>query len=817
MGQSGRPLGGLRGRTEEANELALWLRAITAGVPVRVLAETFHCSRTAWSEYRSGAKLIPEKLLDQVVKRFVPEEERKRKHDEGRRLLRNAQAAVPQQASRSDTLDRSGPTDRPSMPAGVADVLLRLDDARLQQIEAMRKLADSEKRSSQLQEMVSVLQNQCAQLTDERDRARLEAGSVQELQAALEQSETYRLQAEGQLRHARKASEEAFELRLVAEAKVARAQAEARRTTGGAQGAGGRLPQPAGVGLDLPPLERIGEVLQAVSDQLAEQDAELNELRSHLGVAEPVSPQPGAPVVITGQVVARHDERAEGGAVVRRDGADNADNPATSTDTAWSSPSNPLVQALSAAVSATDLGRALELLRVRAGVGEWPVARMAECANRGRPQFEDLYTESAVGGWLDGSSFPRNYWPLEALVAAMGATYEEKAAFRQSYMDIWPQKAAAFRAEQEQARQKENRAQEARAKAARERREREEAQQAGRARAAREEAAREQGEREEAQQAAQARAAREEAERQWARRKWNAQQEAVVARRREAEEDARAQWSVVFIGQIEQVSDVRGLARMLQELDGRTWITHEQIAQAVFGSTKREHVETVGQWMSGSAMPTDRHFTLLLQALEAWPGEVAALQQARSRVLFDEHVWSTAHPVLPGPAAPAGPADVSSPPVQAAPDAARAPGRPTTTTPPGETAPTVAPAPMREAGEADRGGPPAGKPGWGWYAIRLGAWAAMATVWAAGTTAVRTDPQAPLQPLFTYGLIALALSVGLWFVWLAPPTPRPRKRTAAHFFITYGPQSALAAGVIIPWLPHTDIWARWLADLAGLL
>lgn len=60
MAPAGRPMSELRGRTEEANALATWLRKVTAGVQVRVPAETFPYSKSVWSEYRNGAKLIPQ-------------------------------------------------------------------------------------------------------------------------------------------------------------------------------------------------------------------------------------------------------------------------------------------------------------------------------------------------------------------------------------------------------------------------------------------------------------------------------------------------------------------------------------------------------------------------------------------------------------------------------------------------------------------------------------------------------------------------------------------------------------------------------------
>ncbi|WP_328947358.1 hypothetical protein OG259_41360 (plasmid) [Streptomyces sp. NBC_00250] len=437
----------LRGRTEEANAPAVtWLRKVTAGVQVRVLAETFPYSKSVWSEYRNGAKLIPEQLLNDVVDTLVSDTEmRERQRAEGRRLLEAAQKAVRRPAARPAPQASPGIPDRPSMPAGVGEVLLRLDDARLQQIEAMRKLADSEKRCSQLQEMVSVLQNQCAQLTEERDHARLEAHGAHELQAALEQSEMYREQAEGQLRHARKATEQAFELRLAAEANVARVQADARRTTGAAQGAGRLLPQPAGVGLDLPPLERIGEVLQAVQDQLVEQDEGLDELRSHLGVGGPVVADAAAPHVITGQVVARQDDLTVDSGIVHADPGDNRDNAVTSTDIATSTGRSVVVQTLSTALSPADLGRAVGMLRVRAGIEGWPVERMNAQADGGRLSSESRQVDNSVDGWLDGSQFPKLYWALDALIDALGATDGEKAAFFSSYVRIARRESEAFK------------------------------------------------------------------------------------------------------------------------------------------------------------------------------------------------------------------------------------------------------------------------------------------------------------------------------------------------------------------------------------
>ncbi|MET9695050.1 hypothetical protein ABZY81_42910 [Streptomyces sp. NPDC006514] len=65
----GRPLGALRGRTESANELAVWLRKVTLGKAIRTLEEDFAYSTTSWSEFRSGSRLPSEDLLKAVVER----------------------------------------------------------------------------------------------------------------------------------------------------------------------------------------------------------------------------------------------------------------------------------------------------------------------------------------------------------------------------------------------------------------------------------------------------------------------------------------------------------------------------------------------------------------------------------------------------------------------------------------------------------------------------------------------------------------------------------------------------------------------------
>ncbi|MFG2903273.1 hypothetical protein ACGFZH_40110 [Streptomyces zaomyceticus] len=632
MTQRGRPLGELRGRTQEANKLALWLRKITALTTVRELAKNYPCSTTLWSEYRNGSKLIPEVLLVKVVTDLITDAEmRTRQLAEGRRLLKAAQEAERGRIGRQKTGSPAGPQKTPMPPAGVTDVLFRLDDARLQQIEALRKLADSQQRCSQLENMVSYLEAQCAQLAEERDHARLEAQDAQRLQAAIDQTETNRAQAEAHLRHARKANEQAFELRRAAEANVARAQAEARRTAGSATGTGSLLPQPAGSGLDLPPLEQIGDVLRAVREQLAEQDEGLDELRSHLGLPEPdAGSGAGAPNVITGQVIGRQNTRPGDDEIVRENNANNTDNPVTSTDSAPSADLIGILPTLFTASSAGDLGLAVEALRARSGPERWSAEQMAAKANAALGDGETPYSASAVSGWLDGSRFPRELSSLTALIEALGATQEERAAFSTAYLRIQEQESQAFKeAYPRITRHADESFERASLRTALE-------QERERQGAAREQAAR---------------AAREKAERErQAQQDLEAGREARAARDREVRESIRGHQAAELIAEVDQISGIRDLARLLKRLHSQTAVSTGSLVRSVFGSAQDQHVTTVGKWLSGTALPTERHFALLVRALLVTPEEEAALLRARERALHharNPHTPKASAPVPP--------------------------------------------------------------------------------------------------------------------------------------------------------------------------
>ncbi|MFD9605548.1 RICIN domain-containing protein [Streptomyces sp. NPDC059970] len=74
MVKAGRPQGGLKGQTEQANALAAFLRNLTKDFTVRELAERYKISKTSWGEYRAGTKTIELHLLQHVIQDLVRDE-----------------------------------------------------------------------------------------------------------------------------------------------------------------------------------------------------------------------------------------------------------------------------------------------------------------------------------------------------------------------------------------------------------------------------------------------------------------------------------------------------------------------------------------------------------------------------------------------------------------------------------------------------------------------------------------------------------------------------------------------------------------------
>ncbi|MFE2875150.1 transporter substrate-binding domain-containing protein [Streptomyces roseus] len=330
-----RPLGELQGATEEANDLARWLRKITNGVGVRQLESDFPYSKSLWTQFRNGSRLIPRELLEQVAARYLHEPAlRARQLAEGRRLLEEALRSVEPARAPEGAQDPTAATGR-RYGDPVAQGLLRLDDARLRQIEAMRRLHESERRCDRLQDLVSELERRCRVLEHERDRARDDVRA--ELQRHVRMSAEYRRQADLKLKRARRAREEAYELRLAAEAQVTRAQLEVLQRSGAeADGAAPPAPlAPLVVAADaagaLSLLEDVAPELHALDEELDENDQGMDALRVELRLPA-VERSAGDSRIVPGVVEREEREEREETRtpgivrVPRRDNGDGQDN-----------------------------------------------------------------------------------------------------------------------------------------------------------------------------------------------------------------------------------------------------------------------------------------------------------------------------------------------------------------------------------------------------------------------------------------------------------------------------------------------------------
>jgi hypothetical protein len=456
----GRPLGALKGRTEEANEFARWLRRITTNVTVRSLEEDFPYGKSSWSGFRDGSRLPAPDLVKQIAERYLREPAmRTRQLEQGLRLLTSAQQAA------KDLEDRTAPSgqdlsallaaNRRVDPITVA--LLRLDDARLRQIEAMQKLAASERRREELEAMVSVLEQRITIIESERDQARQETRV--ELQRELQMSLEYRRQADEKLAHARRAEDRARQLRLAAEKRVAVERAALMRLdrdTAADTLAPPIPPDSAIDGLHLPPLHHIRDLLDAAQEQLDAQDDELDDLGEQLG-AEPGKDgydESAVTQIVWSQVV---DSAAPQTADVPPRALDNPRKPLTGHDGPAApkeiGPAAPLTHAMDGrhavpielvvglnAVNTPDaLSLSLSQLLRRTGMHS-----IGELSAALPDQMKDDVLRAAVGRWIDGDDLPTTWTQLESLVRLMDATDDEVAAFRQAYQRITVKRSATW-------------------------------------------------------------------------------------------------------------------------------------------------------------------------------------------------------------------------------------------------------------------------------------------------------------------------------------------------------------------------------------
>ncbi|MFD5891276.1 hypothetical protein ACFWHQ_35660 [Streptomyces sp. NPDC060334] len=456
----GRPLGALKGRTEQANDFARWLRRITSGVKVRSLEEEFPYGKSSWSGFRDGTRLPPRGLVEQVAARYLPEPVmRGRQLEEGLRLLAAAQQAAKTPAG---VADLPMPAPGPRRADTVHAALLRLDDARLRQIEAMQKLAASERRREQLEDMVSALQERCTLLESERDRAREDVQV--ELQHELQLSLEYRRQADEKLEHARRAEEKAYSLRLATEQQVAIERMALRHIDPVAFGNGAPPSEPSlslAEELNLPPLEQIQQLLEAAQEQLDAQDEELDELGEQIGLDagdQRSDERVTLTRIVPGQVLGRDSDASDRNAAEHR--LDNTGKLLTSKDVSakaaisYIESESPLPQAgpprdglptesaelltgLDTVRTPTALSGALSQLLNRAG--RQSLTSLTQAAFPGRLKDDLVYM--TVMRWIDGDVLPSSWQHLESLVRVMGASDDEVQAFQQAYariLDTYP-------------------------------------------------------------------------------------------------------------------------------------------------------------------------------------------------------------------------------------------------------------------------------------------------------------------------------------------------------------------------------------------
>ncbi|MFE5938579.1 hypothetical protein ACFQ69_24785 [Streptomyces sp. NPDC056470] len=258
------------------------------------------------------------------------------------------------------------------------------------------------------------------------------------MQRELDLSVEYRRQADRQLEHACRASQEAYRLRLAAEEKVAREQLVVRQVVDQARVIGSAsVPRPsarAEQGVMFPPMERIADVLREAAEQLAEQDQDLDELREHMGLDRD-GPPAGGVVVVRGHVVDRGDVSVKSEAFPEQP-ADNADNSGTG-DVASRRPGRgragtSIAWEVEMAANPVELGARLQALRALAGAGKWSHA--VDMARPGAGFLGEAPREEAgVEEWLAGRRLPERWRDLERLLVGLGATPQEVTAFRRAF------------------------------------------------------------------------------------------------------------------------------------------------------------------------------------------------------------------------------------------------------------------------------------------------------------------------------------------------------------------------------------------------
>ncbi|MFD9051737.1 hypothetical protein [Streptomyces zaomyceticus] len=282
---AGRRLTELRGLTEQADELAKWVRAVTLNMTVAELAKRFSYGKSSWTPWRNGSRNIPADLFDALLDGLIPDQEmRERLREEGHQLLQDAV-----EAEKLLVAGAPLPAVRPRKTS--SELVTRLDDARLQQLEALQKLSASQEHRARLEGMVSALQDSSVQLEAEYTRSLREARSeTEDVRQALERSRKLLQRADEQRERALRSAKNAYKLLRASEEKVSQLQAAARHAA--ESGPPSVMPAPReAVDPLMLSFDRMDDALDQSADELVERDQGIEDLGDDLGVTS-LEPDP---------------------------------------------------------------------------------------------------------------------------------------------------------------------------------------------------------------------------------------------------------------------------------------------------------------------------------------------------------------------------------------------------------------------------------------------------------------------------------------------------------------------------------------------
>ncbi|MEU9663475.1 DUF3710 domain-containing protein [Streptomyces chartreusis] len=280
----GRRAGPLAGDTPEAAELAKWVCAVTKDCTLRELEERFKYGRTQWGQFRKGSKVLPSWLVDDLVPALVKPQTQQAQLQLGRRLQKAAEAAAVAREAQNG-----------SVPMGTeVELQLRLDEARKATIEAQKTLLGTTQVIYMLLNLVTSLQSRCQALERERDRDTAPDASLDRVQQELAETKQKVDLAKKKLKRARETREEAEELNVTAEVTAARhelalecvraAPLEAPAGPGDPAGETPAAAEASSVVDGLRPLWEYDADLEAVDQQMEAHQADLDVLRSHMGI-----------------------------------------------------------------------------------------------------------------------------------------------------------------------------------------------------------------------------------------------------------------------------------------------------------------------------------------------------------------------------------------------------------------------------------------------------------------------------------------------------------------------------------------------------